>query len=48
MNGMHCSSGYLYNLGSDLYSVSKHYELPPTATIVELSLSTYFEFQRTG
>jgi hypothetical protein len=44
MNGMHYDHNYAYTTGSDDYTVSNHYELPPTPTILELSLSTYYEF----
>jgi hypothetical protein len=41
---MHCEHWYLWTTGSDDYTQSYHYELPPTPTIVQLSLSNYFEF----
>ncbi len=44
MNGMHYAHNYLYNTGSDDYTVSLHWELPPTSTILQLSLSAYYEF----
>lgn len=44
MNGMHYNHGYAYNTGSDDYTVSYHYELPPNSTILQLSLSSYYEF----
>jgi hypothetical protein len=44
MNGMHYQHGYIYNVDSDDYTISHHWELPPTSTILQLSLSTYYEF----
>jgi hypothetical protein len=44
MNGMHCEHWALYNTGSDDYSQSYHFELPPTPSILQLSQSGYYEF----
>jgi hypothetical protein len=44
MNGMHCDDSWLGNTGSDTYTVSKHWEMPPTSAIVQLSLSCYYEY----
>lgn len=44
MNGMHYTHNYAYNTGSDDYTVSSHWELPPTSTILQLSLAGYYEF----
>lgn len=44
MNGMHYQYGWASTTGSDDYTASWHYELPPTPTIGELSLGDYFEF----
>jgi hypothetical protein len=44
MNGMHCEHWYLYTTDSNDYSQSYHFELAPTPTILQLSLSGYFEF----
>jgi hypothetical protein len=44
MNGMHYFHNYAYNLDSDDYTVSYHWELPPTPTILQLSLTSYYEF----
>jgi hypothetical protein len=41
---MHYQWGYLYTTDSDDYTVTVHYELPPTPTIAQLSLSEYYEF----
>jgi len=43
MNGMHYETGYAYNFDSDYHTVSHHWELAPTSSIVELSLTQYFE-----
>jgi hypothetical protein len=48
MNGMHYDHNYAYNTGSDPYTISVHYELPPTSTIVQLTLSSYYEFDDQG
>ena len=44
MNGMHTESGYAYNVEDDEFTLSFHYELPPTPSIVQLSMSAYYEF----
>jgi hypothetical protein len=41
---MHYSHNYLYNTGSDPFTTSHHYELPPTSSICQLSLAGYYEF----
>lgn len=44
MNGMYYDYEWAMTTGSDNYTVSWHYELPPTSTIGQLSLSSYYEF----
>ena len=44
MNGMHQAHSYAYNTGSDPYTVSHHYEVAPISSLVQLSLSSYYEF----
>ena len=44
MNGMHQEQYWAYTTGSDMYSVSHQYELPPTPTCAQISLADYYEF----
>ena len=44
MNGMQQGSNFAYTTGSDDYSGSFHWELPPRSALGQLSISTYFEF----
>ena len=44
MNGMHCEQATFYNTGDDWYTQSFHINLGPQATIAELSMVDYYEF----
>jgi hypothetical protein len=43
MNGMHYEQHWAYNPNDDWYSASWHFELPPSNSIVQLSLGSYDE-----
>lgn len=44
MNGMHHAHYWAYTTGSDDYTVTHQYELAPTSTLAQISLSDFYEF----
>ena len=48
MNGMHYAHNYLWTTESDYYTQTAHWELPPTSSIAQLTVTTYFEFDDEG
>jgi hypothetical protein len=44
MNGMHQEQAWAYTTDSDNYTPTWQYELPPTNTLVQVSLGDYYEF----
>jgi hypothetical protein len=44
MNGMHQEQHWAYTSGSDNYTVSHDYELPPTPTLAQVTLGHFYEF----
>lgn len=44
MNGMHQEQHWAVNSGSDSFTASHDYELPPTPTLAQVSLCDYGEF----
>src|SRR5579884_2984235 len=44
MDGMHYFTGWAYTTGSDEYTVSNHWEIPPLNCIVQTSIVGTYEF----
>lgn len=44
MKGMQQASAYAWTIESGNYTMSFQYELPPTSTLAQISLATYYEF----
>lgn len=44
MNGMHQEQHWAVNTGSDDYSPTWQFELPPTNTLAQIGLGDYYEF----
>jgi hypothetical protein len=44
MNGMHQEQHWAFTTGSDDFSSTHHFELPPTPTLAQIHLADYFEF----
>jgi hypothetical protein len=44
MNGMHQEQHWAYNLGSNDFTASHDFELPPTPTLAQVTLGDFYEF----